>query len=101
MARLRAGSAVAAVSFAWTDPGGEPTVWIEIDGVATPTELRSGFAVRSGVAGHEVRVGRVDIGYFDAFEAPLLAGRGFTSADLAASADAVGVNRSFVRALLH
>lgn len=76
-------------------PGEEPTAWIEVEGLATPTEHTSGTAVRAGSTGHEVGMGRVDVGFFDAFEVPTLTGRRFEPRDLDSAANAVIVNRAF------
>jgi putative ABC transport system permease protein len=99
--RLKAEPAVSGATFAWTIPGAEPTVWIEIEGLAMPPEFSSGYAVRSGAGGHEVRFGRVDVDYFNVFNVPILAGRVFTASDLASAPTAVIVNRSFAHHLLH
>ena len=102
--RLEGEPDVAAVTFSTAIPGEEATVWIEVEGVRTPTaeesQSGSGYAVRAGSgAGHEVRMNRVDAGYFAAFEVPVLAGRAFTNADTNPSAAAVIVNRSFAEIL--
>jgi predicted permease len=50
--------------------------------------------------GHRIRAARVDIGYFDALESPILSGRGFTANDLGESVHTVIVNTSFVERVL-
>jgi putative ABC transport system permease protein len=102
--RLEAEPEVAAVTFSTAVPGDEATVWIEVEGVRTPTaeeaQHASGYVVRAGSgAGHEVRMNRVDAGYFDTFEVPLVTGRGFRIADANPAATAVIVNRSFAEAI--
>ena len=98
--RLKATPGVAAVSVAWTEPGGERTAWIEIDGLAAaPTDAVSSYAVGSGKSGYEVRFGRVDPAFFEVFDIPLVAGRRFNSIDMRATTMVV-VNRSFVREFL-
>ena len=99
-ARLRADPAVAAVAVSSNAPGEEPIVWVEVQGVATPGQARGGHAVRAGTAGHQVRTGRVDPGFFRAFGVPVLAGRAFGPGDVDTAAAAVVVNRSFVRDVL-
>ncbi|WP_420125995.1 ABC transporter permease [Longimicrobium sp.] len=88
--RLEAEPGVRAVTYAAQLPGREPTVRVEIDGVALPPST----------AGHEVLYGRVDPGFFDAFDIPQLAGRRFGAVDLGAASAGVIVNRSFVRRYL-
>jgi predicted permease len=57
---------------------------IEVDGAPSPIE--------SG----EVHVVRADVGYFGAFETPILAGRGFDRGDLERGVRAAVVNTAFV-----
>ena len=97
--RLDADPGVADVTFGRFIAGGEPTVWIEFDGVPTPAET-DGFAVRRGSAGHRVGFNQVDVGFFDTFDVPILTGRGFTLGDIDAAATAVIVNRTFVQRVL-
>ena len=77
--RLKEDPAVSDATFAWRIPGEEPTVFVEVDGVPKPAESESSYEgpVKSGIAGHEVRIGRVDINLFDVFDVPILTGRGF------------------------
>ena len=98
--RLEAEPGVSEVTATMSVPGEEPTVWVEVDGVPTPTEVTSGNAVWEGSAGHEVRYDRVDVGFFDALDVPILTGRPFRAADLGAATTAVIVNRSFAQQIL-
>lgn len=103
---------VTAVTFASSVPGEEPTAWIDVDGVPSPNApVEDGGWVATGTgAGHEVRFNRVGIGYFDAFDVPLLTGRYLQAADVeatgphqanvSAGVGGVVVNESFVRGLL-
>jgi predicted permease len=50
--------------------------------------------------GHRIRTARVDVGYFDALETPILSGRGFTTNDLRENAHTVIVNTTFVQRVL-
>lgn len=50
--------------------------------------------------GHRVMVARVDPGFFDAFDSPILAGRGFGRNDTAATDAPVIVNSAFVAEVL-
>ncbi len=97
--RLEAEPGVSDVTLAMHVPGEEWTVWIEVDGVPTPTEARS-YRVWLGSAGHQVRFNRVNVGFFDAFDVPILTGRRFDSGDLETTATAVIVNRTFVEQVL-
>jgi len=103
--KLKEEAGVEGVTFSAKIPGEEPTVWVEAEGVAMPSAASaeaSGFAVRSGTFGHEVRFNRVDVGFFETFDVPILMGRGFDSRDVEAATDTgpagrgVIVNRTFV-----
>ncbi len=101
--RLKAEPGVSAVTSAMAVPGEEPTVWIEVEGVAMPAQSESeasGFAVRSGTFGHEVRFNRVDAGFFAAFDVRALMGRAFDASDGRAGGNAVIVNRSFAQRIV-
>ena len=101
--RLKTEPGVSAVTSAMAVPGEEPTVWIEVEGVAMPAQSESeasGFAVRSGTFGHEARFNRVDADFFDAFDVPALMGRAFDAADGRAGGHAVIVNRSFAQRIV-
>ena len=101
--RLKAEPGVSAVTFAMAVPGQEPTVWVEVEGVAMPAQSESevsGFAVRSGTFGHEGRFNRVGVEFFDAFDVPALMGRAFNAADAGAGANTVIVNRSFAQRIV-
>jgi hypothetical protein len=93
--RLEADARVGDLTLAMGPPGQESSSRIEI--ARDPGEA----AVE-----HTVRINHVDVDYFDAFDARVVAGRTFTSADrdAASSAASVGasviVNRAFVRQLL-
>lgn len=71
---------------------GEPTIRIEVDEVTLPA--RDSMPAGARVLG-EASLRRVEPDYFGAFDIPILAGRGFTSADLAGDASPVIVNRAF------
>lgn len=86
--RLEAEPDVADVTFALSLPTEEPPLG------AVPEEPTSeaGPAVR-----HGARFSQVDVDFFDAFDVPVLAGRGFTSTDLGDGSNAVVVSRSFAQ----
>ena len=79
-------------------PGDEPNIRIEPERALTIGEPDT--VVGPGSAGYPVGVGRVDLDFFDAFEIPILMGRGFADGDLSAGATAVIVNQSFVKRVL-
>lgn len=89
--RLQAEPGVAAVTYASGAPGGAAASRVRVDGVPAPAESPAGHAVRST---------RVSAGYFDALGVPLLAGRAFGAGDLADSAGAVIVTRTFADRVL-
>ncbi|HEX8693039.1 MAG TPA: ABC transporter permease [Longimicrobium sp.] len=89
--RLEAEPGVSAVTVMTEIPGPEPTAYVEVDG-AEP-------AAGSGT-GRQVRRLRVDAGFFDAFDARMLAGRQFYSGEADTAATAVVVNQRFAEQLL-
>lgn len=88
--RLEAEPGLAEVVFSSSRPSSEGQRRVEIEGVAAP----------QAVKGHKTGVNRVEPDFFRVFGAPVLAGRAFTAADLDTTANAVVVNRAFVRDLL-
>jgi predicted permease len=91
--RLAADPGVAGVAFSDRLPRtSHPRRYVEVDagGAAAPDSHR----------GHAVTEASVDPGWFGVLGAPVLAGRGFHSADLEAEARTVVVNESFVRRVL-
>ena len=101
--RLKAEPEVADVTFALLVPGEEPTVWIDVEGVRRPPASQSeasGYAVRAGTFGHEARFNRVDVDFFDAFDVPILAGRGLNAGDAGPAANAIVVNRTFAQRIV-
>ncbi|HEX9736363.1 MAG TPA: ABC transporter permease [Thermoanaerobaculia bacterium] len=91
--RLTAEPGVSGATVAAAVPGEEPWAVIEVDGVPLPD---------GGIfAAHNlVRFNRVDDVFFDVFDVPLLAGRGFGAGDFERAAAAVLVNQTFVRDLI-
>jgi putative ABC transport system permease protein len=92
--RLEAEPRVESVTFADVLPTRAP--WVrrialdQGDGTATDTPAAD-FIVRSAAVG---------LDFFEAMDAPILAGRGFTTADLKTGAAVVVVNESFVERIL-
>jgi putative ABC transport system permease protein len=73
--------------------------YIELD-EPSPEPARDGSAPSAALPLREVSTARIDPSYFDVLEAPIVAGRGFTAADLAPGARAVIVDRGFVDQVL-
>jgi putative ABC transport system permease protein len=89
--RLREEPDVGAVAVADVLPGMDhPRVTIEVEGEVRGDDYK----------GHRVRAARVDPGFFDAFERPILSGRGFTGTDLREGRNAIIVNTTFVDRVL-
>jgi len=88
--RLEAEPGVRAVAVASVLPRMDhPIRWAEVDREDPP----------DGRPGHQIRVARVDPGFFDALDQPILAGRGFDSIALE-DGSAVIVNTTFVEQVL-
>jgi len=85
-ARVEAEPDVSDVTLSWAVPGNEPAQRIELE----HDQLASSAPA--------VSVNRIAGDFFDAFDAPILAGRRLTSADI--TSHAVVVNRAFVRQVL-
>jgi putative ABC transport system permease protein len=101
MRRIEAEPDVAAVTFAQSFPGDESTVWVDIDGIAPPSDTTTDEPVAAGSStGHQVRFGRVGAGFFEAFQATIVAGRAFRTGDAGAGATAAMVNQTFVARVL-
>ena len=112
MRQLDAEAGVAGLTFSSSVPGGEPTVWIEADGVVSPQQgsADSGWVASGTRAGHQVRFNRVAPDFFETFSIPMMAGRPFTAADAesenpqradpTAGEGTVILNQSFVSGVL-
>jgi putative ABC transport system permease protein len=82
---------VAGLTFADRLPGTVHPRWmVEVEGEAATTSA----------LGHPVSSASVALNFFDVLGAPILAGRAFTGADVAAPSGAVIVNQSFVNDVL-
>jgi putative ABC transport system permease protein len=88
--RLAAEPGVAAFTFADDLPGQEPTLRVAADG----------GPYGSAHTGTRVRFARVDPGYFDAFQLPVIRGRGFHPGDASDRSHSVVVSRSFAEEVL-
>lgn len=92
--RLASEPEVAALAVSARVPSEEPTVRFEVEGLeATATGAGS-------ARGHRMKYNRVDTGFFQAFDVPVLAGRAFESGDLSATVTVAVVNRAFVTEVL-
>lgn len=81
------------VAIASTLPGmSHDNRWIQVEGVPPAPD--------SDAPAHRVNVARVDVGYFDALDQPILSGRDFDAGDLVDDRSAVIVNQSFVDRVL-
>ena len=90
--RVASEPGISAVTYADMLPGlSHPHRFVEVDGVEPP----GGSAI-----GHSVRNARVDPGFFDVLNTPILSGRGFAFGDAEADRDVVIVNQSFVSQIL-
>jgi predicted permease len=91
--RLAAEPGVGKVAIASNLPGMSHEVrYVQIEGL-----LREAGAAAPAWL---VNLARVDVGYFDALQRPILNGRNFSRADLGADRSAVIVNQSFVQRVL-
>ena len=98
--RLKQEGVVSDVTFVLDVPGEEPTVFVEAEGVAMPSQPGD-YSLAAGTAlGHMSRVSRVDLPFFDIFGVPLLAGRTFRPGDADPAATAVIANRTFAQQIL-
>jgi predicted permease len=92
-ARLETESTVTGVTFSMTNVGEEWALVLEVEGVPPPADPINYNIVEGSKRGHLVRFNRVALDFFEAFEVPILVGRGFDAGDLGA-VDAVVVNRT-------
>ena len=92
--RLLADPAILDVTAALCPPGEEPWVFVDIEGRDVPTEILNGR-----LPGFLARFNQVDTAFFDIYQVPGLAGRGFKEGDVSAEADAVIVNHNFAETL--
>ncbi|MGE0866843.1 MAG: FtsX-like permease family protein, partial [Vicinamibacterales bacterium] len=88
--QLLADPGILGVAAALRPPGEEPWVFVDIEGREVPTEVINGQ-----LPGFLARFNQVEAAFFDLYQVPGLAGRGFEASDVAAEADAVIVNRNF------
>ncbi len=92
--RLLADPGILGLAAALRPPGEEPWVFVGIEGLDAPTEVLNGR-----LPGFSARFNQVDTTFFDIYQVPRLAGRGFNEGDVFAEADAVIVNRNFAETI--
>ena len=91
--RLRSEPGVTDVTFARALPGmSYPLRRVEVQRDAEPPTI-----VNANTEGSRVRYGEVDIGFFDAFRLPVMAGRGFRQGDVGTASPVVVINESLAR----
>jgi predicted permease len=91
--RLEANSNVVAVTFADSFPGEERFVRLELE----PGDRKPAAGEPPQDATLDARASAVGINFFDVFEIPVIAGRGFTAGDARPGAPAVIVDDTFVQ----
>ena len=92
---LEEDGSVADVTVSLVSPGEELAAVLEAEGMPAPAEAVDYNIVEGSKYGRLVRFNRVAIDFFDAFDVPVLMGRGFQTADLMPGAAPVLVNRTF------
>ena len=98
--RLRQEPAVAAVTSTLHSPAQEPSVFVEVEGIAVP-DRPGDYSLGDGSRmGYVSAFTRVDDQFFGAFRMPLLTGRGFATGDSDPSAQTLVANRTFVERIL-
>ena len=95
--RLRAQAAAIDVTFSVIDAGQELAMAAVGEDQPPPTEPANYNLVEGSQLGHLVRYNRIAIGFFDAFDVPVILGRGFTPADL--GTNHVVINRTLADAV--
>jgi predicted permease len=94
--RLLADPGILGVAAALRPPGEEPWVFVDIEGRDVPTEVN---LINGRLPGFLARFNQVETAFFDLYQVPGLAGRGFNEGDVSAEADAVIVNRNFAETI--
>ena len=101
--RLEEHAAISDVTFSMAGAGEERAAVLEIEGREPPVDLVNYNIVEGTKRGHLVRFNRVAIGFFEAFDVPVIMGRGFqpsdTGPEAARTMPGVIVNRTVVETL--
>ncbi len=100
--RLREDATVSDVTFSMTGVGEERALVLEIEGQPPPIDPADYNIVAGTKRGHLVRFNRVAPNFFDAFDVPVIMGRGLQSSDADPGGPVPGVvvNRMLVETLL-
>lgn len=102
--RLEEEAVISDVTFSMADAGDELAAVAEIEGREPPADLVDYNIVDGTKRGHLVRFNRIATDFFDAFEVPVIMGRGFQASDTGIAAartiQGVLVNRTLVDTLL-
>ena len=97
--RVREAATVSEVTFSMAAVGEERAVVLEIEGQPAPLDP-VGYGIAAGTKrGHLVWFNRVATNFFDAFDVPVIMGRGLQASDAGLEASAVLVNRTLVDTL--
>ena len=92
--RLLADPGILGLAAALQPPGEEPWVFVDIEGRDAPIEVLNGQ-----LPGFVARFNEVDTAFFDIYQVPGLAGRGFNEGDAFPESDAAIVNRNFAETI--
>lgn len=100
--RLEADPAIGAVTFSMAGPGAERALIMELEGQPVPDGQVNYNIVEGSKSGYLVRFNRVATDYFEAYEVPLVMGRGLRDTDAGHDEPAAGVlvNRAFADLML-
>ena len=96
--RLEAEPGVTGVTYLMTAPGEEQALVLEVEGMPAPVDPVDYNIVEGSKRGQFVRFNRVGLDFFEAFDVPVVLGRGFQPADTAPAGTpgrGVVVNRTF------
>jgi putative ABC transport system permease protein len=88
--RLRAQATAAGVTFSLADPGQELAMAAVADDQPPPADPADYNIVEGDEAGYLVHYNRIAVDFFDAFDVPVVLGRGFTTADLGTDRVVIG-----------
>ena len=94
---LRQDARVIDVTSSLVDPGQELAMALEAEDQPNPGDPVDYNIVEGKKSGHLARYNRVALNFFEAFDVPVILGRGFTSADL--DADHVVISHTAARAI--
>ncbi len=97
--RLREAATVSEVTFSMAGIGEDRAVVLEIEGQPVPIDPVD-YGIAAGTKrGHLVWFNRIATNFFDAFDVPIIMGRGLRPSDTGVEASAVLVNRTMVETI--